>query len=242
MDTDKSPKNKIFSKDNILTLLLGTLAAFFVAKILDPILSFFYSILLNFGGSIVKSISNSTYREISNGVSDQTSSLILYLIFVIICYALSYGSGTIKDKYKALIDSYNDYKKRLSASAKSVTEEENNEVPNMSSERKLEEDIQNISISIDKNLRKNKREYLFMQTLIIFAYIILICAYSKNAFVHEKAVTLTNNIEIVSPYISDLEYKQLKSDFYSMENSDDYNSIMSTLTDIAENNSIKLKK
>ena len=53
---------------------------------------------------------------------------------------------------------------------------------------------------------------------------------------------LTSNIEIVSPYISDLEYKYLKSKFHSMENRDDYNNLISELTVLGESYSLKLKK
>ena len=241
MDNQEPHKNNIFSKDNISTLLLSTFIAFFIAKFLDPVLSFFYSLLLNLGGNIIQSISNSTYREISNGVTEQTSSLILYLILLILCCALAYISSMIKVQYKKHIETYNNYKKDLSTTTKSVHEEktvaESNPHPS-----NTEEKVQFINNSIDKVLRESKREHLFLQIIIICAYIILICAYSKNAFVHKNAVTLTNNIEIVSPYISDLEYKELKSAFYSMENSDDYNAIISSLTSIAEDNGINLKK
>lgn len=52
---------------------------------------------------------------------------------------------------------------------------------------------------------------------------------------------MTYNIEIVSPYVSDFEYKKLKSDFYSMNTYDEYAAIKLTLNKIAEDNNLTLK-
>lgn len=62
-----------------------------------------------------------------------------------------------------------------------------------------------------------------------------------------RAVTVTTiatdvlrKIEIVSPYISDLEYKQMKSDFYLIEDWDDYDQLDKHLDALMESEGISL--
>lgn len=54
--------------------------------------------------------------------------------------------------------------------------------------------------------------------------------------------TTLREIEIISPYISENEYRQLKSDFYSIENKNDYDSLLREIQRIADENLINLKK
>ena len=59
--------------------------------------------------------------------------------------------------------------------------------------------------------------------------------------VYSEAHSFLRNIEIIAPYISDEEYKTLKSDFYQMEDIGDYNSLQNELNYIAKKNSLNLK-
>lgn len=76
--------------------------------------------------------------------------------------------------------------------------------------------------------------------IIFFAFYILffIFFWGIMGFISFKARTTVktlNNIEIVSPYISDKEYKQLKSKFYSMQTQHDYQNLSKELNSIAIN-------
>jgi hypothetical protein len=53
---------------------------------------------------------------------------------------------------------------------------------------------------------------------------------------------MTNNIEIISPYVSDIEYKKFKSDFHTIQCSRDYEDLAQALQSIADAHSIPLKK
>jgi hypothetical protein len=64
----------------------------------------------------------------------------------------------------------------------------------------------------------------------------------KTIFVKNTIIDTLNNIEIVSPYISDTEYKTLKSQFYSMDGEDDYIILAENLHSIADNNNISLRE
>ena len=58
--------------------------------------------------------------------------------------------------------------------------------------------------------------------------------------VSQTASRIEHNIEIVSPYITDQEYKVLKSNSYSMKTMDDYNLLYEALEDVAEQHHLQL--
>lgn len=58
--------------------------------------------------------------------------------------------------------------------------------------------------------------------------------------VSQTASRIEHNIEIVSPYITDQEYKVLKSNSYSMKTMDDYNLLNEALEDVAEQHHLQL--
>ena len=111
---------------------------------------------------------------------------------------------------------------------------------------KLKMQIENNKRQIDELISPRKRidtlMVIFVKIWIILLIVVLFFVYSRSVFVNEKIVAMTNNIEIVSPYISDIEYKQLKSDFHTIKCSYDYDELMQKLQHIAEMHSITLKK
>lgn len=64
--------------------------------------------------------------------------------------------------------------------------------------------------------------------------------FSAPAKVSQTASRIEHNIEIVSPYITDQEYKVLKSNSYSMKTMDDYNLLNEALEDVAEQHHLQL--
>ena len=67
MDNNK----KIFSKTSIYAAIVGALLAFIVGKLFNPIFEFVFSLFLNIGGGFVQLISDATYKQISDGFSEQ---------------------------------------------------------------------------------------------------------------------------------------------------------------------------
>lgn len=223
MNTGLSKENKIFNKNNLTNWIIGGIIALIIGKIMEPLFVHIFSLVLNIGGSFITNIENSTYKEISNGYSEQSASSVLYLVYLsIYCFiGVIFGDNIID--YLAF---KNRQKKFKAQDAMSTT----------TNTTFSESSLQNI----DK-----KRKKIFSYLLrIIFPAIILISLmffYGKSSFIRNKTIILTNNIEIVSPYISDIEYKQMKSKFHSMETKNDYNSLIEELETIAKKYSLKLK-
>lgn len=59
----------------------------------------------------------------------------------------------------------------------------------------------------------------FLRIIYIFVFTFI---YFSNTFAHQTSKQTLRNIDIVAPYISDIEYKTLKSNFYRMDSKDDY--------------------
>lgn len=95
-----------------------------------------------------------------------------------------------------------------------------------------------------KQIEKLPTWFMIIETLLILitAYVVLFFSIGRNAYINNTISSSLANIEIVSPYISDLEYKTLKSEFHSMDSKEDYDNFCSHLKEVAENNHVVLKK
>lgn len=244
-------KNESMQKDtfiNAKTLragIFGAALSFIIAKLLDPLFNNIYAFFLTFQGSLIKSISDATYREISNGYSEKTSQSVLYLMVIIMCSFLFYIHSKIKDIYTQIIESNaKKYDNAQSIQSSSIADIPETEIINKSSKLIQEaDDLKKQAYEIlEKSNKVMKRSYHIFNFFLIIGGIFLFFLYSKDAFVINKVTSITNNIEIVSPYITDEEYKQLKSDFHTMKSRDDYDSLTNSLSEIASYNSVELKK
>ena len=109
--------------------------------------------------------------------------------------------------------------------------------------------INSIKRIIDKS--ENPSQQLEKKTLstkifiiidIFILAIIYIYLIGSLVFITECKTKSLCNLEIVSPYVSDMEYKQLKSTFYSIQTKDDYVNFTETINEIGEKYSLNLKK
>ena len=211
-------QNNLFNKENITMLLAGTFLALLADKFLNPVFSYLYSLLINTGVGIVRNISDSTYKQISNGYTEQSATMILTFLCIaileipLIIY-MKYPD-TLKEKEYAIDYSSDD--SRLT--------------------------ISKIKAEIREARHKIKLYYFGTLICSVILSLSVMFMYARLVFIQREIFTLTNNIEIVSPYISDIEYKTLKSDFHLMENHEDYNQLIFRLQKFADDNSLKLKK
>lgn len=72
--------------------------------------------------------------------------------------------------------------------------------------------------------------------VILFIYEAFIVSFSNST-----ARRTLNNIEIIAPYISDMDYKTLKSNFYQMDSKSDYIQIISMIESVASENDLKIQ-
>lgn len=101
--------------------------------------------------------------------------------------------------------------------------------------------------NIDKNnifkkiINNSKFDFYFNILLVSFCTIFYLVFLLMTNFINNSITKVTNNIEIVSPYIEDNEYKMLKSKFYSMTSREDYEELIFILDEYENEFDITLK-
>ena len=80
-----------------------------------------------------------------------------------------------------------------------------------------------------------------LRDIIAAIWIVTIAFLSLTNFVNHTMIRLTNNIEIIAPYVTDEEYKYLKSDFTLMKNYNDFCELTNALNKYASDNNVILK-
>lgn len=222
MKYNKSLKS-FFTKHSTIAFILGALVTIILNDIFEPILKAFYSLVIYICTFFIKSFSDSIYKSISNGFSEKSSNLTLYLIILII-------SGIAAYFYAYLKQTINTTLKNISNKIEPVQNDNNH--------KNSKSDITTEVIKSQKYVKK----YFLSTKICIFCFLtVILFAYSKEVYINSYIVSITNNIEIVSPYISDLEYKQLKSSFHAMQNRSDYDKINEMLLEISKKNCLTLK-
>lgn len=89
--------------------------------------------------------------------------------------------------------------------------------------------------------KKNHRLYYLLTLFLYLILIIFMYWHGNNAFINQCKTSSLCNLEIICPYISDLEYKELKSSFYSIQTKKDYEIFTNTIKEIGDKYSLNLK-
>jgi len=101
--------------------------------------------------------------------------------------------------------------------------------------------ISNVSLS-EKDIKLFRFHRIVLYGLFILTILLIEFTYLSDLYIYKQATTTYTNIEIVSPYISDQEYKALKSQFHLISNENDFDKLTLAIDNIAKRNSIELKK
>ncbi len=211
--------------NRIITLILiPLLVSALWEKLLGPLFDVFINWLALFGNEFLQFFIDSIYICIATGRPIDISR---YLFMILASYILidltAVSSKNIKS-YKNLVTKQNELinptdNKPVVPAKKELTDSEKM--------NQMVKDVKRIS---------------WILTAITLCYWVMYFVFMMSVEYIDNTITeLTNNIEIVAPYIEDSEYKSLKSSFYSMDSSDDYHSLVAELNRIAEINGIKLK-
>jgi len=246
--------NLIKKHSLISALLIGLLGSALWEWIVSPLSTVFFDYVLSLSGKLSIVISNVIYREISYGYHEQSSDLLLCL-----CISLLTSSN-----FLLCIDSQSIYSSSLTdlrlMNRPLITDSEGFPIDNSQNDPLADQDDsfiapdhqQNFYGPIDdpysiKKYVEDQFSHSKRLRTICFGFllpfsILLIVGMMQITYVNKTIATLTNNIEIISPYISDLEYKKLKSSFHMMDSREDYDLLCDSLNEIAVKNQIQLKK
>ena len=211
-------KKRIFNKENlIMMVIMPILISAIWEKILSPFFDFVMDKFLLVSNKIFINFSNNIYQEISNGVTEKYSPIIFSIMMGCLCtYTLVSTS-----------EAHHLYKNSAQKLVCKKSPDDNHEA--------FEENEYSFVVE------RSKFFYCLTIFIAIIVHIFTFFFLTKNTYIYENSLKLTCNIEIVAPYISDFEYKQLKSSFYSMQSRSDYEALVTTLKAIGEEHELSLK-
>ena len=252
----KNSESKSSLKKILLPALGGCVLSYLLAKIFDPLLEFLYSKFLEIGTLFIASFSDSIYKKISNGFSEQPSILLLYslvYIFILLWFVAYTSSLHRSDSTRRDFINMKELNLTTIKRCQEILNMQQKESADHSGDdnckttpSELLQECQQLDKTLSDLIKEHDkdRKYCFIVGCIfylIFSFY-LISSYAQHSFINSIVTKTTNNIEIVSPYITDSDYKQLKSTFHSIESKEDYDVLTEKLQHIADENSIKLKE
>ena len=235
-------------KKYILPAIPAFVLTFVFSKVLNPVLEILYSSFLKLGSFFIKSFSDSTYKTISHGYSELPSLWNLYFLTIILMMILfvfymlrEFQFDKFLDSIRELKTKNNDCIKKITSATEtnSISDEDENINDILSELIETKNDLDNFEMNVNNSHKKRSFILKLVTAILLF---IMIFLYAQQSFINTAITKALSNIEIVSPYISESEYRHLKSDFYSINNHEDYDLLFHTLEEIADANSINLKK
>lgn len=212
-----------FQNTIIGALVVGILGSALWEKVIAPFTEFAFvkisEILARFNQSITDSIYGSISRDIN-----------LALLFMIFLYAfLSLG---------VLLS----YATKISKQIGNMVLIAKHGKPYIEYLEKTDDDFSDYDDSFLAPLKHNFSFILLSFVLFLVLCISSIYLIGRIGFIANLRQDTLANIEIVSPYVEDREYKQLKSNFYSISCEDDYEELSQKLSSIATENDLVLKE
>lgn len=215
--------------DFVKNIISGIISTLIISWIISPITDFVFPKIISFANKFSLSLSNQIYSQVSKGSYEYISALnltyshiIVLILFSSLTLSVYLGYLSLKDHISELEDLIYD------------------------KEEEEEESDEEFIKSIQNDLRQQKKRLPFYKYLSIFFlfFIFVTTTFTtmKQIYILGLSTKATVNIEIVSPYITDIEYKQLKSSFHLIKTQDDYEKLLDKIQDIADANEINLSK
>lgn len=237
MKIPKIKLNNYVNKPVLIGAVVGIILTFFLEKIFNPICEAFYSFVLQVGDHFLISFSNSTYREIARGSTEQASYALLYISILTLGFLLVIIKSTIDFTYQKTVSNIESSERKIYVFEH--PEDESSDETQIALTKTDIDEFKNHLFAQKKHLRKLR---IVIITILYVLYLFIVVVYCRQIYIHEKTVTAINNIEILAPYMSDQQYKQFKSEFYLIQNKQDYDSLLTALKDIASEENIFLPK
>lgn len=218
-------KIKLLSSNIVIGIVVTLIVNFFI-----PYLTLLFEIVVGHLNRLFVNYVDNLYGKISVGLQDNQ-----LLMYPIVLFFAAYLAGIT---YTRLSNSVNNAQKQID---KFISD--NAELAKSQPQESSDNSDENKQLSmLSSRLKKDKFYRCRFCVIAIIFLLLYILRYTEINFINHKITSTLNNIEIISPYVPDYEYKQIKSDFYLTSCKNDYDSLVDKLNVIANDNGITLKK
>lgn len=232
-------KNTKIAYDISINIGANIVAAIFLSLFINPISNWIIPKLLYISSKFSNAFIDFVYKRASHITVESTSTLnlmisimILFYVFIAIKYLLSYQMRRLYTLYDDLLFEF----------YSETSDSENNNI-----DSKNDDDVSD-DVSIEESISKIKSKIHLLKAVhsrllrsSLFLIFLMYLSTMLQIYISGISSRTLSNIEIVSPYVSDNEYKQFKSDFYTINGKSDYDVLYEKLDSVAKSNSLKLK-
>ena len=222
-------KKSKFTQDIFIGIITGIISTLVISWLITPLTNLIFPKILTFLENISMPFVDGLYRLASTitiervGLLNLTFSATCVLFLVIFSFQFLFSAkGEVQDQ----LDEIN----ALISPSSKMSEEE------------IMQSIKEDKRYLLKKRKKYKKLFLaYLISLILVCFTILLSEMTE-IYASSLSTNTRANIEIVAPYISDQEYKQLKSDFFTIKIKSDYDNLQNTLNMISDEHSLDLKE
>lgn len=228
-------KNTKIAYDISINIGANIVAAIFLSLFINPISNWIVPKLLYISSKFSNAFIDFVYKCASHITVESTSTLnlmisimILFYVFIAIKYLLSYRIRRLYNLYDDLVFEFH-------------SETSNSENNNIDSKNDDDVSIEGSISKIKSKIHLLEAAYSILLRSTLFVIFLMYLFTMLQIYISGISSRTLSNIEIVSPYVSDNEYKQFKSDFYTINGKSDYDDLYKKLDSVAKSNSLKLK-
>jgi len=209
-------------------LVIAVFVAVIVLYLIDPIVKLIGSSVFDISGKIFKSYNDSLFQRIAQRQENLESGVFLLILLLFVSLIFSAIAFVWYKEQKSRMEIEN--------LLKSIDEGEG-----QSERQKTTAELREEIVRTQKDLRRSTRIYKSMTIISALVFLVsMVVSFSTELMVKEKIDLFDNSLAIVSPYISDLDYKKAQSQFHLVKSSEDFDRVLSTISAEAERNGIVL--
>lgn len=218
----------LFLKKALITIILSIIASALWENLISSLFSRFFSFVHNVFEHLGLSISNNIYSKISNGFNEEYS---LYTYTLLILVVLLVILSTIVSS-----------RSKLQKQIERIIQDPSKDTSTPENFSNMQQECDDLKSQILEDIKVIKKSFIFLYITTAILCLCSVYEIGEAFYINTLTTNTIANIEIVSPHISDIEYKQLKSNFYSIESKADYDALMTSISNIANDNHLQLKK
>lgn len=221
-------KNSNFPYDMFVGIATSVISALILSWVITPLSNWFFPKLLQIASKFSGTFEDYVYKRAAHITVESSSTLTLIVVYMTLYYVIwivYYISFRTKERVYDLPDELIDILQ---------PDEPDTETADISLEEEIKES--------EQNKKRVKRIHMLLSLSLFIGVLTASFMIMFQIYVSSISSKTLKRIDIAAPYISDQEYKQLKSDFFMIENKSDYDNLQKNINAIFEVNQLDLKE
>ena len=196
----------------IIEIAVSVTLAFFLFCI-TPFFAKLRNKMIKVFESISKSYSNSIYKKASFSSVIGSLPILIQTIILAIFMSISFFYGQTYATYNT------DSKELLSKRVNNVLENNNSKL----NSENFEEELYKL---LNEDIKRSQKSTTLLLGGIILGFIVFtLIRWSKAEFINILIISFNRELNIIRPKLTDIDYHKIKSDWASMENKGDWESV-----------------